>query len=112
MTIVEFLAARLDEIAADWHERDCGWALFEGVSGVCDCGVGAFVVADIAAKRAIIADLREQQGKLLLLAAADNPSTAVEFVQAEGAIASLTRVLARFCLPFADHPDHDSRWKP
>lgn len=99
MTPVEFLTARLDDLEADswWHETDCGYALFEGMTEDCICKVPEFVLADIAAKRAII----------------ESVTTVIDCWT--GLVLSVHRMLERvvlyLCQPFADHPDFDETWR-
>lgn len=85
-----FLAARWEEIEAEeWHAADCERNTY--TAGPCDCGVPAYTLGDLAAKRAI---LEEAVAYVPELEHGDNGEWAVEMV------------VTHLATPFRDHPDH------
>lgn len=85
-----FLTARWDELEAEeGHAADCERNTY--TAGPCDCGVPAYVLADLAAKRAIFKEAVDYSPEL---EHGDNGEWAVEMV------------VHHLAAPFRDHPDH------
>jgi hypothetical protein len=51
----EVALAAPGEVPGPWHTEYCGWRLGEALSSECECGVRARVLAEVAAKRRILA---------------------------------------------------------
>lgn len=132
MTITEFLTARMDEDEALARESiiDAShWSVFAVNEhfGQVDSDDGAIansvdlkdaahivrwdpahVLADIAAKRALIADLATFD-RVATEKVSSDPATSLTARGIERGIMHALRTLA---LPFTDHPDFDESWKP
>lgn len=85
-----------DDEAVDWHDRDCSTACPPPGPFPCDCGVPARVLADCAAKRAIVEECEE------LLYNGDGGGTDP----------CADRVLTLLALPYADQPGYRPEWRP
>jgi hypothetical protein len=133
-SLVEFLRARLDEdeqAAGEWHRHDCpghtehSWG-YEWHPEYCDCGIPARVIAEVEAKRAILAHHRTStftdvslgiQGWTVCVICHfvmdepddwdDTKDWPYPFVQYPFPCPTL-RLLAQ---PYAGHPDFDPAWR-
>jgi hypothetical protein len=121
--LVAFLNARLAETEAEqaqdvvarrleggWHNTDC--CTYDDDPQPCDCGVPARVLADVQAKRTIIARHEPWRGKQE--GTRVYCSTCVGYpIDTNGIIGMdwpcpTLRLLAQ---PFVDHPDFDPSWR-
>jgi hypothetical protein len=106
--LVAFLRARLNEDAerqtnplTAWHSRDCASLPEPGqYSFECDCGVPERLVAEVEAKRRILA---EHALNGWVCDTCDNGEVEQVFP------CPTLRLLA---LPYADHPDYREEWRP
>lgn len=111
MTLTEFLLTRIAEdeavaraalyddadAANQPHSLSCGYRATElSVTPECICGWPVRVLAECAAKRAIVEACESSLANL------DGP----------GAAGLAYCTLEALALPFADHPDYDESWKP
>jgi hypothetical protein len=127
MSITEFLAARLDEEEAvaraaleeggAYDDTEIPWAGRAGDdSHSREHNYGASwvelrvarILADIAAKRALIADLATFD-RVATEKASSDPATSLTARGIERGIMHALRTLVQ---PFTDHPDFDESWKP
>ena len=114
MTITEFLTARLDEI-----EAVADRVLLDQGTGDLD-SLRAEVLADVAAKRAIVTDVhaegydysasyREPEGTLRTCSEC-GPDEDVKFrTDGKGYWPCLT--LKHLAMPYSEHPDYDEGWR-
>lgn len=103
MTIAEFLTARLDEDEALWRQADAEGLLLE-VPGApvvrADGMTPRRFLADITAKRAIVAECVEAEA--YYRAHADAPA---------GELTGLRTAVRLLAQPYADHPEFDPAWR-
>jgi hypothetical protein len=111
--LVRFLQARFAEDAArqqdiweQWHHRDCEalpQALYpDRETGACDCGVPTSVLAEVEAKRRILAYATRR-------VSCSDAHPQEDMYHPDGhADTELLRLLA---LPYADHPDYRAEWR-
>jgi hypothetical protein len=101
---VEFLRARLDEdagLADEWHSKvECD--TYGPVPFPCDCHVPARVLADVAAKRAIVDAYVHKAESMARYPGQSNA----------GGLVSLTVAAQHLAAVYADHPDYDQGWAP
>jgi len=108
MTITEFLTARLDELetaartASSYDDDDSPWPSYMVVQEP------EFVLAEVAAKRALIADLATFD-KVATSKAGSDLSTRLTARGVERGTMHALRTLAQ---PYADHPDYREEWRP
>jgi hypothetical protein len=111
VSLVEFLRARLDEQEA-WNKSGD----FTSIDNCQECAFGeqpespystALLLADIAAKRAII-----RNAKVQLAWADQRPDDDPNVERIDGAATVNESVLEYLALPHADHPDYREEWKP
>lgn len=107
--LVAFLRDRLVDVernADDVHDITvCDTvSRFGGLTGPCDCGWPAFVLADVAAKRRIIDICQDAADEASGLVAADEIGARLttEFFG--------IAVLRHLAQPYATHPDFDPAW--
>jgi len=125
MTIVEFLTARLDEREywctpragerSHWigpHDSECDALVRDGYGDrgelPCSCGEPARVLADIAAKRAILELLDE----LLIVSPSGHGNDQIQINAALELAAERAKVMRLLASVYADHPDYREEWKP
>lgn len=100
--LVAFLNERLGELEnsgkPDRHTVFCGHDQIE-FGDECKCGIPAFVLADVAAKRQMLKFWPDPMGHW-------------SAQQADGARAMKARLLRIMAFPFADHPDYREDWRP
>ena len=105
--LVTWLRQELDadeQLAVDVHTAGCAAAQISyRISGACECGMPAWVVAEVAAKRAIL----------------DAYTEAAEFYDAPanrhhpaGEVHGLWTALRWLALPYASNPGYDESWRP
>ncbi|MCU1677720.1 MAG: hypothetical protein JWM93_2478 [Frankiales bacterium] len=97
MTIVEFLEARIaeDEASADHiHADDCRPRL----GFPCDCGYPARVLAECAAKRAVISEIEGMELQI------DGEWGVGKWTM------DMSTPLRAFAAVYADHPDYRAEW--
>ena len=116
--LVEFLKARLDEdeerarhsddgawVGGDlfresWHSASCGYGLLE-LMNACSCDVPERVLAEVAAKRAIIANFCRY----------DTEARATGHYMDVGASGYALEAVEALAAVYADHPDYDQEWR-
>ncbi|MBX7464946.1 DUF6221 family protein [Streptomyces sp. NPDC057910] len=124
--LVQFIRGRLDEDASrasNWHDLECeihthlgtGLAaavaasrMFADVPGaVCDCGGPARVLADVEAKRQILAECSDWYDKV-------NASTTEKYPMPDlaGRFEVAMPILRLLALPYADRSDYREEWRP
>ena len=99
-SLSDFLLARIAEDeahAGDFHSiMACDLTAGDWmVSGECDCGYPARVLAECETKRRIIGDLESMYMR----------------VRGDGVVADGHFVLRAIALPYADHPDYREEWQ-
>ena len=111
MDLAEFLLARIDEdeaTADGLHDRGRldvreGCDQYSYDPRCCDCGVPARVLAECAAKRAIVEEYRASAGPSYEDADVDYDAGR------ESGLEAAVRLLAS---PYAAHPDYRPEWAP
>lgn len=104
-TLTVFLAARLDEDAAEArfvHVIDCSLAFVSPEHCQCDCGTPARVLREVAAKQAILARFGEPP----------EDADLGEHLQHSQEQAGLRRAVRLLAAVYSDHPDYRAGWAP
>lgn len=112
--LVQFLRARLGEGERcqqdpfnQWHHPDCEYLPSGGTPTFpCNCGVPARVLADVEAKRGVVARYEfacREAGRLAL-----TEEEREVWVQVAGALQSC---VLRFAAIHDDHPDYRAEWR-
>ncbi|GHB55613.1 hypothetical protein GCM10010331_49310 [Streptomyces xanthochromogenes] len=126
--LVQFIRDRLDEDASrasNWHDLECeihthlGTGLVAAVAAsrmfadapgaVCDCGGPARVLADVEAKRLLLAEHLPSPYPMANSSKAYCDCQAQDGVVYETYPCLTARLLA---LPYADHSDYREEWRP
>jgi hypothetical protein len=118
VNLAVFLRARLDEDGARqkdsltaWHSRDCESlpdVLYpDREPGACDCGVPERMLAEVEAKRKLVA---AYESAVTAYGAAELGTTVSDLMT--GSVNSLRYALQLAVLAYADHPGFKEEWLP
>jgi hypothetical protein len=122
MTITEFLTARLDEDEAvalradDFEVEEFTWASVDYWCASNDAHGMRWspkrVVADVAAKRAIVEWCSERDRVYIGGIGWGDPADTRSYIPGDYLRPGDAPILRMLALPYADHPDYQEEWKP
>lgn len=94
------------------HEAKCAWRVGEGLDDECSCGYPAYVLADLAAKRAVLELHRDLTSRKDIYNRGYDEGADLSAIELRARLSANSQwraiddVLRLLAAPFHDHPDH------